>query len=136
MARPKEPATGTKERLELDLARFGATYVFVERHMRRSGGGRGAKSAAIRAAADHLEMEVDRVKRHHARVRRSMTPDAVLQLHTDALKQFVHIGESAMSVIDRAFTEKEQNALENVSHTLVLEFAQLRLAQRSKRTHK
>ena len=122
-------------RLQMDLGEFGATYSFIDDRIRRHGGGRGTRAEAIRAAADHFNIDPKTAERRYERLR------GVMQPLTEAFLAYKPSLDAQMALIRRAFAEDEMREFEDadVSFPLVyqlalerLELIELRM-QRSKR---
>jgi hypothetical protein len=129
MARPRKPEVGTAERLRMDLAEFGKVHDLIAARIRAAGGARGSKAAAIRAAAKAEGIDEKTAERHYNRVRRSITPGAVLLLAgADVRRAWTNSGlDDALALAERAFSEDELHKLAQVEAPLIWQLAQERI---------
>jgi len=118
------------ERLRADIGANWDTYAFVADHLRASGGGRGAKTAAFEAAAKRFEIDVKTAARRWRRIDEAMTPQTMLSLAFDVTRDMKASATQALEnlrLIELAFNEREQRELQMSSAPFVAKLAAERL---------
>jgi hypothetical protein len=139
MARPKKPPVGSAERLQMDLADYGATFRFVRDHIKAAEGKRGSRHDAISKAAKAFSIDYKTAERHYERIRKFDTREGLAVLASGLLAAQAPAVNERLRLIGAAFSRDEMDQLAAIGNDFVLQLAKERLELielRKRRTRK